>query len=596
MSFAVGSLVRARGREWVVLPDSDDDLSCCARSAAPTTRSPGVLVGSNRSTTATFALPDPDDLGDYRSARLLRDALRLGFRSSAGPFRSFGGLNFEPRPYQLVPLLMALQLDPVRLLIADDVGIGKTVEHPARSPPSCSPRATVQRMAVLCPPHLAEQWQAEMADKFHLDAELVLPSTAGRLERGCRVGESLFERHDITIVSTDFIKADRRRDDFLRTAPSWSSSTRPTRAPATATTRGGRHLRHELVSGLAADPARHLCWSPRRRTPARRGRSAACSPSSTRTSPTCPTTSAATRNRRDRERLARHLVQRRRGDMRTFLGRHPVPRAQRRREVAYSLVPPTADLFDRCPRLRPRDRPRHRRGRSTASGCAGGRRSPCCARWPPARPRPSTRSTNRAAPRRRRQPPRRPTTSAAGPCSTSATTTPKRTSTRRPTPASRTTRRRRRVASSTSCASSPRPISPARRHQARRPRRARRGPAARRLQPDRVLPLHPDRRLRRRPSSPGDCPRAEVRRRRRDGSPRRSAPAIVDELAPHDRRVLVATDCLCEGINLQALFDAVVHYDLSWNPTRHEQREGRVDRFGQPSRRSASSPTTARQP
>jgi hypothetical protein len=49
--------------------------------------------------------------------------------------------------------------------------------------------------------------------------------------------------------------------------------------------------------------------------------------------------------------------------------------------------------------------------------------------------------------------------------------------------------------------------------------------------------------------------------------------------------VLVATDCLSEGINLQALFSAVVHYDLSWNPTRHEQREGRVDRFGQPEKR-----------
>ena len=48
-------------------------------------------------------------------------------------------------------------------------------------------------------------------------------------------------------------------------------------------------------------------------------------------------------------------------------------------------------------------------------------------------------------------------------------------------------------------------------------------------------------------------------------------------------RVLVATDCLSEGINLQDYFDAIVHYDLSWNPTRHEQREGRVDRFGQPS-------------
>jgi hypothetical protein len=54
--------------------------------------------------------------------------------------------------------------------------------------------------------------------------------------------------------------------------------------------------------------------------------------------------------------------------------------------------------------------------------------------------------------------------------------------------------------------------------------------------------------------------------------------------AAEGARVLVATDCLSEGINLQEHFDAVVHYDLSWNPTRHEQREGRVDRFGQPSK------------
>ncbi|MEZ5181526.1 MAG: C-terminal helicase domain-containing protein [Acidimicrobiales bacterium] len=47
------------------------------------------------------------------------------------------------------------------------------------------------------------------------------------------------------------------------------------------------------------------------------------------------------------------------------------------------------------------------------------------------------------------------------------------------------------------------------------------------------------------------------------------------------RHVLVATDCLSEGVNLQDAFQAVVHYDLAWNPTRHEQREGRADRFGQ---------------
>jgi hypothetical protein len=59
---------------------------------------------------------------------------------------------------------------------------------------------------------------------------------------------------------------------------------------------------------------------------------------------------------------------------------------------------------------------------------------------------------------------------------------------------------------------------------------------------------------------------------------------IVSAMAANEQRLLVATDCLSEGINLQSLFDTVVHYDLSWNPTRHQQREGRVDRFGQPAK------------
>ena len=56
----------------------------------------------------------------------------------------------------------------------------------------------------------------------------------------------------------------------------------------------------------------------------------------------------------------------------------------------------------------------------------------------------------------------------------------------------------------------------------------------------------------------------------------------VAQMSEEAGRILVATDCLSEGINLQLLFDTVIHYDLSWNPTRHQQREGRVDRFGQP--------------
>jgi len=56
---------------------------------------------------------------------------------------------------------------------------------------------------------------------------------------------------------------------------------------------------------------------------------------------------------------------------------------------------------------------------------------------------------------------------------------------------------------------------------------------------------------------------------------------IAALVAEPGQYVLVCTDCLAEGINLQQHFNAVFHYDLAWNPTRHEQREGRVDRFGQ---------------
>ena len=72
------------------------------------------------------------------------------------------------------------------------------------------------RMLSTCPPALAEQWQSELSEKFHVDAERVLPGTAGRLERRCRVGQSLFEVYPHVIVSLDFIKSDRRADDFLR--------------------------------------------------------------------------------------------------------------------------------------------------------------------------------------------------------------------------------------------------------------------------------------------------------------------------------------------------------------------------------------------
>jgi superfamily II DNA or RNA helicase len=256
MTFAVGALVKARGREWVVLPGSKDELLLVRPLGGTDDEATGIYCPLEPVEAATFELPDPTRLGDHRSCRLLRDAVRLGFRSSAGPFRSFAQLAVEPRPYQLVPLLMALKLDPVRLLIADDVGIGKTVEA-GLVVRELLDRGEATRLAVLCPPHLAEQWQKELAEKFHIHAELVLPGTASRLERGCGLDQTIFDVYPHVIVSTEFIKADRRRDDFLRTCPELVVVDEAHTCAADVG-QTGRHQRHELVSGLAQNAGRHL--------------------------------------------------------------------------------------------------------------------------------------------------------------------------------------------------------------------------------------------------------------------------------------------------------------------------------------------------
>jgi hypothetical protein len=214
--FSPGALVRARGREWVVQPGSTaGELSL--RPLGGSEEDIALILPDLEFTPpepAIFPLPDPSRHGSHQAATLLRDAIHLKLRNGAGPFRSFGNIAVEPRAYQLVPLLMALRLPVVRLLIADDVGIGKTIEA-GLIVRELLDRGEITRCAILCPPHLVDQWQMELENRFHIRAIALTAASASRVERSLPPGTGLFDQHPFVVVSLDYIKSERHREHFL---------------------------------------------------------------------------------------------------------------------------------------------------------------------------------------------------------------------------------------------------------------------------------------------------------------------------------------------------------------------------------------------
>ena len=183
-----GSIITCRDRQWVVLPAENLDVTRLRPLSGNEAQICGIYQPLEEEfAPAHFPLPQSEAIQDHAAIQLLMDAARLSLRSGAGPFRCLGRLSVRPRPYQLVPLLMALRLSTVRLLVADDVGIGKTIEAGLIARELLD-RGEVKRLAVLCPPQLCDQWQREL-QKFQIDAVVIRSGTVSKLERGLPSGD-----------------------------------------------------------------------------------------------------------------------------------------------------------------------------------------------------------------------------------------------------------------------------------------------------------------------------------------------------------------------------------------------------------------------
>ncbi|MGW2696123.1 helicase-related protein [Streptomyces sp. NPDC001296] len=598
LTYSAGSLVTARGREWVVLPESAPDMLVLRPLGGSDDDIAAVFPTFEEVRSAEFAAPEPSDLGDQRAAGLLRTALRIGFRSGAGPFRSLAGIAVEPRAYQLVPLLMALRQQTVRMLISDDVGIGKTVEAGLIASELLA-QGEATGLAVLCSPALAEQWQAELRTKFGIDAELVLASTVSRLERGLDLGQSLFDKYPHVIVSTDFIKSTRHRDDFVRHCPDLVivDEAHTCVAADDAAASAQNQLRYELLKRVSADMERHLLLVTA--TP-HSGKESAFRNLLGLVKPELAKVDLDTEA--GRVLLARHFVARKRADVRQYLTKGDglsddslaektaFPSDRYFKDETYKLAPAYRALLD--------DAIAYASERVEAAGSQG-KREARIAWWSAIALLRSLVSSPRAAAQTLR-------TRSAAAIASSAEEADRLGAPLTSDSADSDTLEGMDVA----------PGAETEEHAGTR--LAELAARAEQLEgPDQDLKLkalikHLKGLLAEGYNPIVFCryiPTAEylAEQLANDPEAKKRGPlgaktvvkAVTGTLSPQQRvqrieelateagedaaarRVLIATDCLSEGVNLQHHFDAVVHYDLAWNPTRHDQREGRVDRYGQ---------------
>ncbi|MDM3855183.1 MAG: helicase-related protein [Aphanizomenon gracile PMC649.10] len=339
-----GSIVSCRSRQWVVLPDENQDLIRLRPLSGHEEEMVGIYRQLNLENLApaTFPLPTADSIKDHTAAVLLMDAARHLLRSGAGPFRCLGRLSLRPRPYQLVPLLMALRLETVRLLIADDVGIGKTIEAGLIARELLD-RGEVKRIAVLCPPHLCEQWQQELREKFHIDAVVIRSGTASKLERAIPNGSHVFSYYRHIIVSLDYAKAERRKASFITHCPDFVIVDEAHTCTRSGSKGISQQQRHQLIQQIAQKQNRHLLLLSA--TP-HSGIEESFLSLLGLLQPEFENLTLDKLTEPERDTLASHFIQRRRADVKLWLGNETPFPERKSDEEPYKLSKEYKQLFE----------------------------------------------------------------------------------------------------------------------------------------------------------------------------------------------------------------------------------------------------------
>jgi superfamily II DNA or RNA helicase len=581
MDYKAGSLVRARSREWVVQPSPDPELVILKPLGGSDDEITGIYlplkIEEDKITSADFPKPEVEDLGDFTSAKILYDAARLSFRSGAGPFRSMGKLSFRPRSYQMVPLIMALRQEVIRLLIADDVGIGKTPESLLIAKEMLE-RKEINRFAVICPPHLCNQWQSEILEKFGLEAVIIRSNTQARLDREIQGDVSVFSYYPYQVISIDYIKSDARRNVFINECPELCIVDEIHTCAKPEGANKNQHHRYSLIHDLASKENQHLIMLTA--TP-HSGKAEEFKSLLGLIKKEFFNLDLTVASPDQRKELAKYFVQRKRADVQEWMGEKTLFPERDAGEFAYSLTPSYASFYNQLldfarelaipskEQKGVRQQMRYWTALALMRGCMSS-------------PMAGLEMLDRRLQNKQLEEGEENELGGNPVMDNDQGTDPDNTPSHLIEQSSWADAEVKQIKSL-------------------------------KMQLEKLGNFKDDLKVK----HAGDIVAGWLKENHNpvifcryiatahyvgallkehllkiykkdidvrvitSEDPDEVRKERVDEMKKSSRRVLIATDCLSEGINLQHLFTAVLHYDLPWNPNRLEQREGRVDRFGQ---------------
>lgn len=200
-----GIIINMRNRLWRV--DEFDGLEIVATPITGDSNDQRVFLADVENIREEkFERINAELPGDLSAQRLLLRAYQFDLIHGSAPFLSLHRSSVIPYNYQMVPLVLALEKPNTRMLIGDDVGLGKTVEA-GLIISELIQRGKVKRVLFLTPANLKQQWKEALDYFFHIKATIIDSFSRKEFEKELPAGANPWQYFQFVIASVDYAKS-----------------------------------------------------------------------------------------------------------------------------------------------------------------------------------------------------------------------------------------------------------------------------------------------------------------------------------------------------------------------------------------------------